>query len=52
MLKICKDRVLFELRLWKKKQEKRKKMNKIEIFKFAFSTMLNVSGTSGEDIAL
>ena len=42
MLKIRKDRILFELCLWKKKEEeeeeeeRRKKMNKIEIFKFGF----------------
>ena len=45
MLKTRKDRILFELCLWekkerkkerKKKEERRKKMNKIEIFKFGF----------------
>ena len=42
MLKIRKDRILFELCLWKKKKkekkekERRKKMNKIEIFNFGF----------------
>ena len=45
MLKIRKDRILFELCLWEKKEERRKKkeeerrrkkMNKIEIFKFGF----------------
>ena len=38
MLKFCKDHVLFELCLWNKKEkgERRKKMNKIEIFKFGF----------------
>ena len=42
MLKISKDLILFELCLWKKKEkrkkkiERRKKMNKIKIIKFAF----------------
>ena len=52
MLKIRKDRILFELCLWEKKEERRKKMNKIEIFKFGFSNLLKVNGTFGVDIAL
>ena len=38
MLKFHKNRVLFELSLWKKKKEEegRKKMNKTENFKFSF----------------
>ena len=53
MLKICKDRILFELCLWKKKEEeRRKKMSKIEIFKLGFLNLLNVSGTFVVDIAL
>ena len=44
MLKIHKDRILFELCLWKKKEEeKKKKVNKIEIFKFGFSNLLKFS---------
>ena len=48
MLKICKNCVLFYLRLWKKKEERKRKMNKIEIFMFGFSNLLKVSGTFGE----
>ena len=33
-------------------RRRRKKMNKIEIFKFGFSNLLKVSGTFGVDIAL
>ena len=37
MLKTRKDRVLYELCLWKRKEEEKKeKMNKIEIFNFGF----------------
>ena len=50
MFKICKDCILFELFMWKKKE--RKKRNKMEIFKFGFSNLLKVSGTFGADIAL
>ena len=52
LLKICKDRVLFELYLWKKVRKKRKKMNKIKIFKLFYSNLFKVSGTFGVDIAL
>ena len=48
MLKIGKDRLLFELCLWekkeerrKKKEERRKKMNKIEIVNFGFFKLVN-----------
>ena len=51
MLKICKDHILFELCLWKKK-ERRKKMNKSKFSSFGFSNLLKVSGTFGVDIAL
>ena len=52
MLKICKNYVLFELCLWKKKEEegRRRKINKIENFKFGFSNFLKVSGTFGVNI--
>ena len=33
-------------------EEKWKKMNKIEFFKFRFSNLLKVSGTFGVDVAL
>ena len=50
MLIIPKDRILFELPY--ACGGRRKKMNKIEVFKFGFFNLLKVSGTFGVDIAL
>ena len=36
----------------KKKEKRKKKMNKVEIFNFGFSHLLKVSGTFGVGIAL
>ena len=36
----------------RRKKDRRKKMNKIQIFKLGFSKLLKVSGTFGVDIAL
>ena len=36
----------------KNEERQRKKMNKVEFFKFGFSNLLGVSGTFGVDIAL
>ena len=52
MLKIRKDRILLSFACGgRKKKERRRKMNKIEIFKFVFSNLFKVSGTFGVDIA-
>ena len=61
MLKIRKDRIVFELFQWKKKERKkeerrRKKMNKIGAlqvwFSLVFSTLLKVRGTFRVGLAL
>ena len=53
MIKILKNRILYEVCLLKKKDERRsKKMNKIEIFYFGLSKLLKVSGTFEVDIAI
>ena len=52
LFKICKDYILFELFLWKKKEERRrKKMNKIKFSTLVFSIVLKVSITFTVDIA-
>ena len=49
MFKICKDHILFELFLWRKK---RKRKNKIEILCLVLFNLLKVSGTFRVDLAL
>ena len=40
MCNIHKDRILFEIFLWKKKKKKKKKMNETELFRFGFLNLV------------